>query len=126
MKLRASAPTATMIEANRNAVGGTTANAAAVRSQGIGIAALGPPARRRVPSRTVSDMEARLRKPVSEASVATASTFPAISAARSIGADSVVSSVLRSRSPAVMSMAGWNAPSITITTTTSGRTLERR
>ena len=54
------------------------------------------------------------------ASVATARTFPAISAERAIGADSVVSSVPRSRSPAVMSMAGWNAPSITITTTTSG------
>ena len=119
MKLRASAPIATITEANRNAVGGMTANAAAARPHGM--AFLAPPAMRCVPSRTVSDMEARLRAPVSEASVATASTLPAISEARSIGAESVVSSVLRSRSPAVMSIAGWNAPSMTITTTTSGR-----
>ena len=71
-------------------------------------------------------MEARFRNPVSDASAVTARTLPAISAARSIGAERVVSSVPRSRSPAVMSMAGWNAPSMTITTTTSGRTFESR
>ena len=72
------------------------------------------------------DIEARLSTPDSVASVATATTLPVISAARAIGADSVVSRVLRSRSPAVMSMAGWNAPSITITTITSGRIRDSR
>src|SRR5438046_566693 len=47
-------------------------------------------------------------------------------APRGMGADSVVSSVPRSRSPAVMSMAGWKAPTSTITTMIKGRTFDSR
>ena len=125
LKLRASAPIATMTDANRNAAGGITSSAAAP-ALAHGSEGAAPAAASFAPSRTVIDIEARLSTPDSVASVATATTLPVISAARAIGADSVVSRVLRSRSPAVMSIAGWNAPSITITTMTSGRIRDSR
>jgi hypothetical protein len=54
----------------------------------------------------VSEIDTRLSIPVTAASVATASTLPVIRWKRLTGEARMVSSVPRSRSPAVMSIAG--------------------
>ena len=59
-----------------------------------------------MPSIIVSDIDAMFSRPVIVESVATARTLPVMSSKRPTGAERMVSSVPRSRSPAVMSMAG--------------------
>ena len=98
------APIATMTLPNRNAAGTTMSSVARARVHGMSSTAA--PAARRAVSATVSDMDTMFSAPVIMASVATASTFPVIRSKRRMGAERTVSRVPRSRSPAVMSMAG--------------------
>ena len=105
MKPRAIAPTATITDANRNADGTTIDSDASVRIQGMRSASVAPPMSR-IPSSMVSEIDTRFSMPVTAASVATASTLPVIRSKRSTGEARIVSSVPRSRSPAVMSIAG--------------------
>ncbi len=98
------APIATMTAAKRKAAGTTTMSVEAARVQGIATGVVAPT--RRMPSTIVSDIEVMLSRPVIVESVATAMTLPVMRSNRLTGADRIVSSVPRSRSPAVMSMAG--------------------
>ena len=122
MKLRAALVTASSTAAKNAAVRANSPHTAGTAHHGT------PPANSTASSPTaytVTVMASRFAAAVSTATAHTAQNLPSSSASRLTGAAISVSSVPRSRSPAVESIAGYTAPVAVMSSRISGMTVAR-